>query len=191
MKNKVLLINSCTRPNSRTKELAMHLLNFLEGEITQVDLYRTNVEPIDNFDLEKRTENISKGNFSCSEFEQAKQFADADIIVIAAPFWDLSFPSVLKIYFENITISGVTFEYAEKGRTVGKCRAKKLYYITTSGGYIGNNNFGYDYVKALAENFFGVNDVNFYSAEGLDIHGADVEGIMNESKELITNSHRK
>ena len=89
MKNKVLFINSCTRPNSRTKELAMHLLNFLEGEITQVDLYRTNVEPIDNFDLEKRTENISKGNFSCSEFEQAKQFADAEIIVIAAPFWDL------------------------------------------------------------------------------------------------------
>ena len=37
MKNKVLFINSCTRPNSRTKELAMHLLNFLEVEITQVD----------------------------------------------------------------------------------------------------------------------------------------------------------
>ena len=187
MENKILFINSCTRPNSRTKELAMHLLNFLEGEITQVDLYKANIEPIDNFDLEIRTENIRTGNFFCSEFERAKQFADADIIVIAAPFWDLSFPSVLKIYFENITVSGVTFEYSEKGRPVGKCKAKKLYYITTSGGYIGNNNFGFDYVKAVAENFFGIKDISFYSAEGLDIFGADISRIMDEAKERISN----
>ena len=186
MENKILFINSCTRPNSRTKELAKHLLNYLEGEITQVDLYKANIGPIESFDLEKRTENIKKSNFSCPEFEQAKQFADADIIVIAAPFWDLSFPSVLKIYFENITVSGVTFEYSEKGCPVGKCMAKKLYYITTSGGYIGNNNFGYDYVKALAENFFGINDISFYSAEGLDVIGADIEGIMAEAKKKIT-----
>ena len=70
---------------------------------------------------------------------------------------------------------------------MGKCRAKKLYYITTSGGYIGNNNFGFDYVKALAENFFGINDISFYSAEGLDIFGADVKSIMDEAKERISN----
>ena len=186
MENKILFINSCTRPNSRTKELAKHLLNYLEGEITQVDLYKANIGPIESFELEKRTENIKKSNFSCPEFEQANQFADADIIVIAAPFWDLSFPSVLKIYFENITVAGVTFEYSGKGCPVGKCIAKKLYYVPTSGGYIGNNNFGYDYVKALAENFFGINDISFYSAEGLDVIGADIEVIMAEAKKKIT-----
>ena len=186
MENKILFINSCTRPNSRTKELAKHLLNYLEGEITQVDLYKANIGPIESFDLEKRTENIKKSNFSCPEFEQAKQFADADIIVIAAPFWDLSFPSVLKIYFENITVTGITFEYSDQGRPVGKCNAKKLYYITTSGGYIGENNFGFDYVKALAENFFDINEVRFFSAEGLDVFGADVQAIMDEAKKKIT-----
>ena len=60
MKNKILFINSCTRPNSRTKELAEHLLGRLEGEIAYVDLYETNVKPIDSFDLEKRTENIKR-----------------------------------------------------------------------------------------------------------------------------------
>ena len=187
MENKVLFINSCTRENSRTNELAQHLLNCLEGKISHINLYKTNMLPIDNKALEKRTENIKNGRFSLAEFEQAKQFADADIIVIAAPFWDLSFPSVLKIYFENITVSGVTFEYSEKGHPVSKCRAKKLYYITTSGGYIGDNNFGFDYVKALAENFFGIKDISFYSAEGLDIFGADVKGIMDEAKKKITN----
>ena len=77
MENKILFINSCTRPNSRTKELAKHLLNYLEGEITQVDLYKANIGPIESFDLEKRTENIKKSNFSCPEFEQAKQFTKA------------------------------------------------------------------------------------------------------------------
>ena len=185
MENKILFVNSCTRPNSRTNELAQCLLNCLEGKIACLNLYRTNMRPIDSRDLEKRTENIKKGNLA--EFEQAKQFADADIIVIAAPFWDLSFPSVLKIYFENITVSGVTFEYSDKGCPMGKCNAKKLYYITTSGGYIGNNNFGFDYVKALAENFFGIRNIYFYSAEGLDIFGADVKGIMDEAKERISN----
>ena len=186
MEDKILFIDSCARPNSRTNELAQHLLNCLEGEKAYVNLYRADVRPVDNSALEKRTENIKNGNFSLAEFEQAKQFADADVIVIAAPFWDLSFPSVLKIYFENITVSGVTFEYSEKGRPVSKCRAKKLYYITTSGGYIGKNNFGFDYVKAISENFFGINDISFYSAEGLDIFGADVKEIMDEAKKKIT-----
>ena len=190
MGNKILFVNSCTRPNSRTNELAQHLLNYLEGKITQIDLYKTKLEPIDNSNLEKRTENIKNGNFSCPEFEQAKQFADADIIVIAAPFWDLSFPAVLKIYFENITVSGVTFEYSQEGRPVGKCRAKELYYITTSGGYIGNNNFGFEYVKALANNFFGIDDVHLFTAEGLDIVGADIKSIMDEAKERITNMYK-
>ncbi len=187
MKNKILYVNACARPVSRTHELAKRLLDSLCGEITQLDLYKSNSIPLGNDEIEKRTENVKAGNFSCPEFEYARQFADADIIVVAAPFWDLSFPSILKIYIENITVSGITFEYTSEGRPVGKCNAKKLYYVTTSGGYIGNNNFGFDYIKAIARNFFGINDVSFYSAEGLDIFGADVNEIMNEAKARITN----
>ena len=183
MKNKILFINACVRPESRTAELSRHLLSGIEGEITEVDLYKEKLSPLDLKCLEKRDSH----DFAGEEFKYAKQFSKADVIVIGAPFWDLSFPAALKLYFENVTVSGITFEYSEKGCPVGKCRAKKLYYITTSGGYIGNNNFGFDYVKALAENFFGINDISFYSAEGLDIFGADVKSIMDEAKERISN----
>ena len=183
MKDKILFINACVRPKSRTAELSQHLLDRLDGEITEVNLYKESLLPLGNKGIEKR----AMHDISGEEFEYAKQFSKADSIVIGAPFWDLSFPAVLKLYFENVTVSGITFEYSEKGRPVGKCRAKKLYYITTSGGYIGNNNFGFDYVKALAENFFGINDIRFYSAEGLDIFGADVKSIMDEAKERISN----
>ena len=162
---------------------SFHLLNSLVGEITEVNLYKENLMPLDLKGLEKRNQD----DYSDEEFNHAKHFRDSDIIVIAAPFWDLSFPSVLKIYLENITVSGITFEYSEQGRPVTKCNAKKLYYITTSGGYIGENNFGFDYVKALAENFFGIADVQFFSAEGLDIFGADVKKIMMDAKEHISN----
>lgn len=183
MGDKILFINSCVRQESRTEELSHHLLDKLDGEITEVELYKENLLPLDDNGLEKR--NIH--DYSGEEFKYAKQFRDADAIVIAAPFWDLSFPSVLKVYFENITVSGITFEYSQEGRPVGKCNAKKLYYITTSGGYIGENNFGFDYIKALAVNFFGIQDVYFYSAEGLDIYDADVQGIMDKAKESISN----
>ena len=186
MKNKILFINSCIRPKSRTEELSRYLLDRLDGEITEVDLYKERILPLCNDGIEKRTVHDISG----AEFEYARQFSKADIIVIAAPFWDLSFPSVLKIYLENVTVSGITFDYSEKGSPVSKCVAKKLYYITTSGGYIGSNNLGFDYVKALSENFFGINDVSFYSAEGLDIDGADVRHIMDEAKERITNSYK-
>ena len=154
MKDKILFINACVRYNSRTVELSRHLLNILNGEITEVNLYKEGLLPLYNEGIEKR----ALHDFSGREFEYAKQFSKADSIVIGAPFWDLSFPAVLK-----------------------------LYYITTSGGYIGQNNFGFDYVKALAENFFGINDISFYSAEGLDIFGADVKEIIDESKKKITN----
>ena len=182
MKNKILFINACVRPESRTAELSRHLLNRLDGEITEVDLYKEGLLPLCNKSIEKR----DMHDISGGEFEYARQFSKADIIVIGAPFWDLSFPAVLKLYFENVTVSGITFEYSEKGRPVSKCNAKKLYYITTSGGYIGNNNFGFDYVKALAENIFVICDVRFYAAEGLDIYEADIKGIMDEAKKRIS-----
>ena len=182
MENRILFINACAREDSRTKELTCHLLKCLDGETTEVDLYKENLLPLDDAALGKR----SLHDYSGRELDFAKQFAAADTIVIAAPFWDLSFPSVLKVYFENIAVSGITFEYSDEGRPVGRCNAKKLYYITTAGGYIGKNNFGFEYVKALAEGFFGIDDVRFFSAEGLDIAGADVKAIMDEAKVRIT-----
>lgn len=181
MEKKILFVNACVRTDSRTLELSHHLLDKLEGNVTEVNLYKEKLLPLDEEGLRER----ELHDYQRESFRFAKQFADADLIVVAAPFWDLSFPSVLKVYLENITVSGLTFEYSDKGHPVGKCNAKKLFYVTTSGGYIGENNFGFDYVNALAKNFFGIGDVNFFSAEGLDIYGADVKTIMEKAKENI------
>lgn len=176
---KILFVHACARPQSRTYRLAQHVLHQLEGEITQVDLYKEKkLLPLDGKRLDKRNECIAAGDFQNEIFDYARQFAQADEIVIAAPYWDLLFPAVLRTYLELVTVTGVTFSYTEEGEPVGLCKARKLVYVTTAGGAIGKYNFGYTYVKALADAFYGIPETLCVKAENLDIVGVDPENIL-------------
>ena len=184
MKN-ILFVNACVRPESRTVELAKSVLCKLDGNAQQINLYEVSLAPLDLSGMQKRDFAASTQNFDDPVFDFAKQFAAADIVVIAAPYWDMMFPAVLKTYLENITVCGLTFRYCEKGFPEGMCKAKSVHYVTTAGGFIGDNDFGFAYVKALAQNFFGISDVHRYTAEGLDIAGADAAEILQAAKEKI------
>ena len=97
--------------------------------------------------------------------------------MIAAPYWDLSFPSTLKVYFENIYAVGIVSEYGADGMPRGLCRAKKLIYVTTAGGPY-NPTYSFGYIKSLAQDCFGIPDVRLVKAEMLDVDGADEEEIL-------------
>ena len=43
----------------------------------------------------------------------------------------------------------------------------------------------FEYIEAVAKGFFGVEKVECFTAEGLDIWGADVGAIMEEAKRKI------
>ena len=183
--NKILFINACARPNSRTLELAEFVMNTLPGQREDVDLYNLKVLPLDKNGLEIREKASCLNDFSDDVFKFAKQFSQADTIVIAAPYWDMMFPSVLKTYLENITVCGITFSYTAQGRPQGMCSAKSIYYVTTAGGFIGENDFGFSYINALAKNFFEIPKVFRIAAEGLDIDGANVDQILAKAKNNI------
>lgn len=180
----VLLINACVRPGSRTLELAQTLLERLDGHVQEVCLQEVPLWALDPKNMEKRDQAAKENDFSDPIFDAAKQFAAAD--VIAAPYWDLMFPAALKTYLENVIVAGITFVYSDQGRPQSLCKAKVLHYVTTSGGFIGQNDFGFSYIQALAQNFFGISELHRYSAEGPDIFGADVEQIMLKAKMEIT-----
>ena len=181
---KILFINACVRPNSRTLELANYVLKNLRGVVEEVKLYDQDLSPLTLEEMELRDKATESKDFSNSVFNLAKQFADAETIVVAAPYWDLMFPAVVKNYFEKITVNGLTFAYGENGIPFGLCKAKKLIYVTTAGGPIVHN-FGYEYVEALSKCFYGIGEVQFVSAQGLDIRGADIAKIMQKAKESI------
>ena len=176
----ILFINACVRENSRTLVLAKHIMKDMAGDITEVNLSLEDIEPLNNESLEKRERLIGGGNYDDPMFRYAKQFAEADEIVIAAPFWDLSFPAKLKIYFEQITVSGLTFKY-QKGCPLGLCKAKGLTYVTTSGGPIFAD-FGYTYVKTIAQSFYGIKKTKAYRAMSLDIDMISAEELLEKAE---------
>ena len=176
-----LFVNSCVRKGSRTKRLAGILLGKLGGEIEEINVSDITFPTVDEEFLKKRDGLIASNKWDDPLFKYARQFAEADQIVIAAPYWDLSFPAALKQYFEQINVIGITFEYSPEGTPISKCRAEKLYYVTTAGGTFVPEDYGFGYVKALAQGFYGIQDVRLIKATGLDIYGADVEGIMQDA----------
>ena len=187
---KVLFVNSCLRQESRTKKLAFAYLEKLQKanpdmEIKEIELQKLPLQPLNAEILAKRDELSASNDFTNEFFDYANEFAGADKIVIAAPYYDLQFPAILKTYLENICVCGIAFKYNEKGIPVGLCKAEQLVYITTAGGYIGDFNFGFDYVKGLCM-LLGIFDTKEITAEGLDIYGNNVEEILKEAINKIT-----
>ena len=178
----LLLIDACARAESRTlplAEKAAEILTADTGVYTTLHLYdEKDLKPLDRDALFLRDSRIENHDYTDNSFRFAKQFRDADEIIIAAPYWDLSFPAVLKCYIESICVNGLTFYYTETGEPKGLCRAKRLIYITTAGGFIPENNYGYNYMKQLCMDYFGIKNTICVKAEGLDIYGANIPEIL-------------
>ena len=176
-----LFIDGCMRPNSRTRELAGAVLEKIGGEVVHLSLADEGVAGLNPETLALRDKLLAAGDYDHPMFALAHQFAAADTIVVAAPYWDLLFPAAVRAYFEQITVGGITFRYDEQGIPRSLCRCKRLIYVTTAGGPIVRN-FGFEYIEAVARMFFGIERVECFAAEGLDIWGADVDAIMAEAK---------
>lgn len=182
---KILYVNASVRTDSRTQRIARYLLDRIPAEKKIVNLGEEDIRPLNNELLELRTRLTAEKEFDNAIFHYAKDYAEADMIIIVAPYWDLSFPAMLKNYIEAINVNGIVFRYNEKGEVEGLCRAKKLVYLTTSGGKIISDEFGFGYIKTLAKEFHGIKDIEYITAEGLDIEGAQVEEILQKAEKNI------
>lgn len=193
---KLLFIDACVnRGISRTEQLAQTLLKEMnqngEYEIETLNLEDEDLKLFTGKESALRESLTRAGNFEGPLFTYAKQFAAADRIVVAAPYWDFSFPARMKCYLEQICVTGLTFTFSSKGIPGGLCHADSLHYVTTSGGSIGELNLGYEYLEKLCKVYYGINETVCYTAEGLDIEGNSVEEIMKEAEEKAAQKYRK
>ncbi|MBQ7568177.1 NAD(P)H-dependent oxidoreductase [bacterium] len=173
----ILYVNSCVREESRTDLLARAVLNKMGEPYQELYLPNEGLQPLSREQLNKRSALVSKADYTDQMFRYAKQFAAADKIVISAPYWDLSFPALLKLYIENIYAVGIVTEFDSSGRPRGLCQARRLIYVTTAGGpYVEDYSFGY--MKALAEDYFGIPQTTLIKAEMLDVEGFDADKIL-------------
>ncbi len=186
MEKPILYVNACVRKESRTRKLAEALLAKLGEPFEEICLEDICFPVVDEEYLTERDRLIAKGDFHDPLFDLARQFSEAETIVIAAPYWDLSFPAALKQYLELVNVVSITFEYSEQGIPIGLCKAKRLFYVTTAGGHYVPEEFGFGYVKALSQGYYGIQDVRKIEAAGLDIVGADVDAIMKSAEEALS-----
>ena len=193
---KLLFIDACVnRGISRTEQLAQTLLKEMnqngEYEIETLNLEDEDLKLFTGKESALRESLTRAGNFEGPLFIYAKQFAAADRIVVAAPYWDFSFPARMKCYLEQICVTGLTFTFSSKGIPGGLCHADRLHYVTTSGGSIGELNLGYEYLEKLCKVYYGIHETVCYTAEGLDIEGNSVEEIMKEAEEKAVQKYRE
>ena len=128
---KLLYIDSCIRGElSRTKRIATPIIEKLKEryEVETILINDLDLKPV-QFDENRRR---AGGIVSEEAVSWANKIKNADRIVIAAPFWDMSIPAALKTFFELCSLFKVTFDSDDK-TCFGLCKAENVLFITTRG----------------------------------------------------------
>ncbi|MEN6338728.1 MAG: NAD(P)H-dependent oxidoreductase [Clostridiaceae bacterium] len=185
----VLYIDCCIRGElSRTKKLAEAFLAELASSgaytVERLTLMDEPLVPFQNRFFHQREELLEAGKLDHPRFHYAHQFKAAERIVIAAPFWDLSFPALLKVYIENLCVQGITFDCNEKNGTYGICGASRMLFLTTRGGVFDGSPLdnGTKYLSDMAK-FFGIPRFDHIAADGLDMGREPAEAILSRAIE--------
>lgn len=148
-------------------------------EVVHIDLFKENIPHIDA-DVFSGWGKLQSGQAfdALNNEEQAKvsrlselcdQFVAADKYVFVTPFWNFSFPPVMKAYLDSVAVSGKTFSYTENG-PVGLLQGKKALHIQARGsvyseGPAAELETGHRLLTIMM-NFFGIPTL-----EGLFIEG--------------------
>ena len=189
---KVLFVNGCIRgESSRTLRLCRTALaeigrKYPDARVEEVVLDReTDLLPLRSDTLDLRHALEEAGTFDHPMFRYARQFAEAELVVLGAPYWEYQFPALVRCYLEHIAVGGVTFTYKEDGIPRGICRARRLLYLTTAGGPILDRNCGFDYVRTLCGQMLQIPEIDWAGAECLDVWGEDVETRLTRAEQSI------
>ncbi len=181
----LLVIDCCMRgAESYTRRYYEAYLKKLnkDTEIEKLYLCDEDLKPMTWDDMARRDTLLKSGDTDDAVFKYAKQFAAADEVIIAAPYWDLSFPSLLRVYLERISAVGITFGY-EGADCVGLCKAEKIRYFSSCGGYV-DKHLGADYVRQLGK-MLGIEQTIEYIIQGMDIDPAKREEIISYAIERL------
>ena len=191
--SELLYVDACVRgERSRTRRLAGAFLEQYEKchpgcAIRRRDLMAERLQPQYPEILEQRDALLANGRLDAPMFGDARQFAAAGKIVIAAPFWDLSYPAILRVYLERISVVGITFAYSGAAEQYGLCRAEKLLFITTRGGDFSApetawKELGARHLEALCHSY-GIPEFQLLCAEPLDDLRRDGEAVLAQAME--------
>ncbi|WP_066675148.1 FMN-dependent NADH-azoreductase [Clostridium septicum] len=147
-----ITVNSKPEEISVSRTVGREFVNkFLEKysdfKLEELNLYESHIPRLEYEYFEKRNCMIKKEDFNKLNKEQQEevhkivkltdQFKEADMYVIAAPMWSLSFPAPLKEYIDCIVMDGKTISIKEnKIEGLLNDKPRGMVYIQSSGAHI-------------------------------------------------------
>lgn len=157
-------------------------------QIITLDLYK---EGIQSLDADTLTKMFGGGDNKALTY--AKQFANADKYVLAAPMWNLSIPAILKAYFDYVSYVGVSFKYTETG-PIGLLsdKPRKAVHISSRGGVYSEGpakefDLGDKYIRTIL-GFFGITQVESLFLENANVlQGDALQKAIDQSHQTAQN----
>lgn len=97
----------------------------------------------------------------------------ADVIVIGAPMYNFTIPTVLKAWIDHVLIAGQTFRYTPEGKVEGLVHRKKAYLALARGGIYSEGpaaalEHQESYLRGVL-GFIGITDVEVVRVEGVGL----------------------
>jgi FMN-dependent NADH-azoreductase len=122
-----------------------------------------------------------------------EEFLAADIVVLGAPMYNFTIPSQLKAWIDRVVVAGKTFKYGAQGAE-GLAGNKRVIVAISRGGF-----YGADMPTAVGEHletylrwvfgFMGVTNLEFISADGIQIGPEHREKALAGALQAATNLH--
>lgn len=199
---KVLIVSYTPRENSNTKKLLDFTVEKLKSqseklnqtvEFTTVDLAREEVPMLQEKELNLYVKRNFGGQVLTAEEEKILKPIDeycngilsADLVIVAYPVYNFTFPGPVKCWFDEVLQAGRTFKYTESGFE-GMLKGKKAIVITTSGGEYSTNT-AWDFSTPLAHsqfNFMGM-DNTVITAGGMSFSPEKIQESLSQAMAKI------
>ena len=211
MNKKILIINSSPMNEKSISrglvdELVQQIKNkntnydFVERDLSKNPIPHLNAQVISAANMPENQRNDQMKNDLKLSDELINEFLNAEIIIIGAPMWNFSIPSVLKAWIDYIMRINITFGYNKEGVPVGLLSGsnKKIIIASSRRGIYSEGQWkSFDHQETLLQgifNYIGITDICFIRAEGLRGENAICDAInlniekINNIVERMTNS---
>jgi FMN-dependent NADH-azoreductase len=180
---------------SRTKKLFDCFLKNSSGEVEHLDL----TKDVPDFFLVDNLNAYYKRDYAGEEISEkeagylkkmdamAERLSGYDILVMAFPMHNFSFPGIIKAFFDSVMLKGKTWNVGEDGYE-GLLAGKKALVLYTSGGVYEGEMSSYNCLENLANielGFMGFNPVKVISAQGMNLFPEKQEETIAKANEKI------
>lgn len=122
-----------------------------------------------------------------------RELENADVLVISTPMHNLTVPSVLKAWIDNVVRAGRTFNVTPNGK-IGMLRDRPTFIAVASGGkFSGERARQPDFLTPYLETIFatiGLHDLTFFSVQGTGLGPETVAQARNQATQAIRNHFR-